>query len=586
LTVRPAGTHDDPFDLLIIGGGINGAGVARDAARRGLSVALFEKTDFGYGATGASSGMIHGGARYLQSDPKVTELACVDSGYIQKIAQHLIFRIPFILPMLRGRGQMALLKGAEVYFEAYNRYQPKKGGQRSCRLSVDELRHLEPGITKRVIGAVTTDEWGIDAARLNLINALDAAEHGADLNTYHEVIGVLSEGGKVRGLKVRARLTASTREVFGKAVLNATGAWAGRTAALAGNKRKLVRPGKGIHLVFPGRITNYAIVSRAIDGRDIFISPQQNETWIGTTDDDYWGDLDDIPVLEDEIKYLMNGIERVLPSIRKHRIFRTMVGCRPTLYEYGKGESKLSRGHRLFEHDGSGCAGLFSLGGGKLASYRAISEEVTDTICKRLGVTTRCETHSEPLPGGDDHDLTAAAFAEVGVDAYAAERILFRHGSRADRILDLLKDEPRTRAIICGSEPITEAELRYAIRSELVGTLSDLKRRIRLGAAPCGGSDCVFRAAQIFCDERGLSARDAGDVARSFAADLWRDRSNVAFGSQLAQEQLGQARWFLSGNLGAANTRPMATAAAPQQVTAAGPSDGSAPSLDRADSGE
>ena len=548
------GSKDNPFDLVIIGGGINGAGIARDLARRGASVGLFEKTDFGVGATGASSGMIHGGIRYIKTDPSVSKLACLDSGYIQRIAQHLIFRIPFVAP----QRSKVVLEAAEAYFEVYDRYQPLKRGKQHCRLSAEEVRELIPGIHPKIVGAVTTDEWGIDANRLNLINAIDAAEAGAEIKPYHQVTGFLHEAGTVRGVKVRDRLGGGTREVFGKLVLNATGAWATRTFEMLGIRRKpLVRPGKGIHVIYPGRLTNYAIIASAIDGRDIFIAPQQNETWIGTTDDDYWGDLDDIPVLEDEIRYLVNGVASIFPVIREHRISRTIVGCRPTLYEYGKTESSLSREHELFDHGEDGAANFMTLGGGKLASYRVIAQEVADIVCKRLGIRGESDTHANPMPGGEDHDLTAAAFTEIGLDAYAANRILFRHGSRAHRILEMMRSEPRTRAIVDADEPVTEAELRHVIRKELVQTLDDCSRRCRLGYGPSGGLGAALRAAQIFCEEQGLAASDAPDVARAFAAERWAARAGTVFGGQLAQEELGQGTFHLNGVLGAAETTPV-----------------------------
>ena len=565
---RPTGRADEPFDLIIIGGGINGAGIARDAVRRGLSVVLFEKKDFGTGATGASSGMIHGGLRYLQRDPDVTKLACRDSGYIQKIASHLIFRIPFVVPTIgSSRAKRIMLELAEVYFEAYDKYQPLKRGKQHCRLSADEAKAMIPGLHPRAIGAVTTDEWGIDANRLNLINAIDAAENGAELYTYSEVVQFHRDGAKINGVRVRDRLDGSLRDVFGKIILNASGAWSSRVFDLVGKHRNIVRPGKGIHLVYPGRLTNYAIAAQAIDGRDIFICPHQNETWVGTTDDDYWGDLDDVPVLEDEVKYLINGIASVLPVIRNHRISRATVGCRATLYEYGKRESILSREHELFDHGRDGAANLFTLAGGKLASYRIISQEVTDTICARLGVDRTSDTHRVELPGGKEHDLTVDPFVELGLEPFAAQRILYRHGDRSGEILELMREEPRSRAFVCVSEPVTEAELRYVLRQELVRTLDDCQRRCRIGLGATGGADGVWRAAQIFCEERDLAPSAVPDVARGFLSNLWQVRQGVLGGTQFAQEEMGRAWSFLSGKLEAAHTRPLVRTSGPEEDT-------------------
>ena len=162
------------YDLLVIGGGVNGTGIARDAAMRGLSTVIVEKKDFAAGSSGANSGMIHGGIRYLMTDPKVTRLACLDSGYIQRIAPHLLFRIPFLYPVQPDRpGQptlkdRALLYGAECYFEEYDRYQPLKNGKPHTRLTDEELHELEPGIVAGTLGAVTMDEYGIEIGRAHV----------------------------------------------------------------------------------------------------------------------------------------------------------------------------------------------------------------------------------------------------------------------------------------------------------------------------------------------------------------------------------------------------------------------------------
>jgi glycerol-3-phosphate dehydrogenase len=552
------GTPQNPYDLVVIGGGINGAGIARDAVMRGLSVALFEKNDFSTGATWASSGMIHGGVRYLEQDPTVTKKSCYDSGLIQKIAPHLLFRVPFLFPVGPNNfSNRVLLELAEVYFDTYDRYAPMKGGAPHSRLSKAEAHTVEPGLPDDIVGAVTTDEWGIDSPRLNYINIQDARERGADVHHYHEVVGFLrddgsgdqgqTERGAMRGVRVRDRVGGGEREVYGKITFNATGAWAEKMANKVGATMCRVRPGKGIHLLLAGRVTNYAIISDAIDGRQIFIAPHQNVTYVGTTDDDYWGDLDDIPVLEDEVKYLLDGIRPVFPSVDQYRIIDTTVGCRPTLYDDDKYESQLSRDHAVFDHADEGIPNFMSIAGGKLAAYRLMSEHAVDEVCKKLGINEPCRTPDEPLPGGKAHDLTTAAFEELGLNKYAAGRILYRHGSRAQAILELMRDEPNSTEIVDPSEPVTAAELRYVMRNEMVSALDDCKRRTRLGQGLDGGWSATLRAAEIFCDEKGLSQRERFDVALSFQRTRWKDRRGILKGEQLAAEAVGHTWFFASG---------------------------------------
>jgi glycerol-3-phosphate dehydrogenase len=579
------GTPDNPYDLVVIGGGINGAGIARDAAMRGLSVALFEKNDFSTGATWASSGMIHGGIRYLEADPSVTKKSCYDSGLIQQIAPHLLFRVPFIFPMRPdSTANRVFLELVEVYFDTYDRWAPMKGGVPHSRLSAKEALAMEPGLPKDVIGAVTTDEWGIDSPRLTLINILDAQERGADVHNYHEVVGFLrgdgsgeaarlntagvnNQRGSVRGVRVRDRDRGEVREVHARITFNAAGAWAERVAKAAGAEMCRLRPGKGIHLLLAGRVTNYAIITNAVDGRQMFIAPHQNVTYVGTTDDDYWGDLDDIPVLEDEVKYVLDAARRVFPSIDQCRIIDTIVGCRPTLYGDQQYESQLTRDHAVYDHGDEGIPNFMSIAGGKLAAYRLMSEEAVDLICQKLGNTNPGRSHLEALPGGKEHDLGVDAFTEVGLNRYAAGRLLYRHGSRADRILAMMREHPEWAAIVDPSEPVTEAELRYVMRHEMVAQLDDCKRRSRLGQGLDGGWSATLRAAEIFCDEKGLSQRDRFDVALAFQRSRWKNRRDILRDEQLAAEAVGQT-WFFSAG-GALGASPEALLNDPADIEAA-----------------
>ena len=524
------GTRDNPYDLIVVGGGINGAALARDATMRGLSVALFEMRDFSTGATWASSGMIHGGLRYLRSDPEVTRLACLDSGYIQQIAPHLIFRIPFVLPWLEGGlSSKVVFELAEVYFDVYDRYQPLKRGKRHTRMTPEEVRHIEPGIRSDVLGAITMDEWGIDAQRLTVVNAVDAAERGAELHTYHRVQSLLrDDNATVCGVAVQDRVGGGTRDVFGKVVFNACGPWAMEFAKAQGIQTVGVRPGKGVHLMFAGRVTNYAVIFDGIDGRQMFICPHQNTTLLGTTDDDYYGDLEQIPVLESEVAYMMQAAERMFPDIGDYPLIGTTVGCRATLHEWGPYESDLGRDHRIWDHENEGAAGFMTMAGGKLASYRVMAEEATDAVCQRLGgFGGKCETATAKLPGGHDHDIGIDAFTSIGLPAAAARRILYRHGSRAADIRDIMVDDPRTRALIDPLEPVTEAELRHVIRTEHVVMVDDLKRRSRLGVASDGGARCAVRASQILADEQQLPDDLVPELARDFMQTRWEDRRGI-----------------------------------------------------------
>ncbi len=535
----------DTYDVIVVGGGVNGTGIARDLALRGIKTALFEKNDLAGGATGGSSAMVHGGLRYLLYDIDVTRRSCLDSGYIQKIAPHMHFRIPFIMPI----PHKLMAPFFETYFEVYDKYAPRKRGKPHTMLSREQALKLVPNIRKNIAGAVTTDEWGVDPHRLCAANALSAAEHGAAIHTHAEVEAFLKDGhGNVKGVRVRERSGAS-REVFARLVMQATGPWLPGTSKLAGVKAR-IRPGKGVHLTFDRRLSNMSVILRMIDGRSSFIMPHENTTILGTTDDDFYGDPDDLQVTEDEIEYLLQGAERMLPDVRRSRVIRAWAAVRPTLYEWGKNEDDLSREHKVFDHQEiEGLSGIVSIAGGKLAEYRMMSQEAADLLCRKLGVDAACQTHLIPLPGGEQTPDPARLAARYNVSRYAASRMIFRHGSRARDILETTRERPGLARTVCLCEPVLACELVHAIRNEWAVTIEDLKNRCRLGAGPCQGARCAARAAAVLAEELGLSGREAREQLLAFLDERWRGKRPVLQGTSVDQEELSQAAHFLSAGL-------------------------------------
>ncbi len=539
------------FDLIVVGGGCNGTGIARDAAMRGLKVLLLEKNDFSAGTTGASSGMIHGGPRYMLYEVKTTKLACEDARHILKIARHLCFRIPFLVPIAQeGKSKWTTRLNAELvetFFEAYDRFSPLKGGKPHTRLSREETFQLEPCLVDDVVGGVTFDEWGIDTARLCVLNALSARDAGAEVKNHTEVIQVLKENDAVVGVRTRHVITGEENEYRCRILFNATGPWLPQFAAMAGIDIQL-RPGKGIHLILDRRITNVAIVSKCVDGRQIFINPHENNTLIGTTDDDYYGELEDIPVSEDEIEYLLQGMERIYPDIRQSRIISTWRGVRPTLWGQDVYEDELSREHEVFDHETrDGLKGFLSMGGGKLASYRVMAEEATDLICKKLNQSGVCKTHEQPLPGAANPPEPKEIAKKFDIHPYVARRLIARHGDEAAKVLAPTLAKPEEKAIVCTVEPTTAAEIRYAFKHEMAESISDAMRRTRVAQGSCQGTECLLPAIGIMAEERALDADGILAETSRFLEQSWRARKSILSESQLAQEEVLQ--WIYRGTL-------------------------------------
>jgi len=527
-------------DVVVIGGGVNGVGVARDAAMRGLKVALFERNDLAFGASGNSSGMIHGGARYLTYDPHVTEDSCRDSGHIQAIAPHLLFRIPFLMPVRAGVARNIYFNLLDAFFETYDRYQPLKRGKPHAVLTPDEVRTLEPGIAGELVGAMSWDEWGIDGARLCVANAVDARERGGRVFVGHTVEAIeRREGtGEPVAVRYRDRYTGKGGRLTTTAIVNATGAWSPVTASLGGMlpAHSRVRPGKGIHVVYDRRLSNYAISASAIDGRQIFVEPWQNMTIVGTTDDDYYGDLDNVRATSEEVRYLVQGVARVFPEIRAARIIGTYAGVRPTLHAFGKNEEDLSRDHQVVDHAPHGAPNMYSMIGGKLASYRLFAQEMVDVLALRFDLGAHCTTHVTALPGGDRVIDPLPLAERTGIDAVAARRIVYRHGARADRIEERIHKRPREAVTVCVCEPVIEAEIRYVVQNEQPRTVADVARRTRLGLGACGGMRCAARCGQIVAEELHLAPQEGMRQAMRFLVRQSQTRV-VGLGPEQARQE-------------------------------------------------
>jgi len=539
-------TSSNTVDVIVIGGGINGTGVARDCALRGLRVALFEKNDFGFGASGNNSGMIHGGPRYLLTHPQLTRESCLDSGYIQRIAPHLMFRVPFIFPVERGGVKAhARLAALDAFFAYYDRYQPLKMGKPHTLLSAADLHALEPGLVGDFIGAVTFDEWGVDGARICALNAVDAANNGAKIHTHCEVEKIIRKGTNygdpVIGVQSHDLITGHRQQWQAPTIINATGAWCERLLNVLADEQKsthvpLVRPGKGIHVTYERRLSPYGVVTDAIDGREIFLMPWQNVCWIATTDDDFFGDLDRITATSDEVEYLIESVSRIFPAARGARVIGTSVGARPTLYAYGKPESKLSREHAIVDHTARGAPGLFSMIGGKLASYRAFSEEMSDVIANRCQTSKPCSTHIMSLPGGE-HPLSADALTETfALSEVVAARLIGRQGATSLRILQ--EAAPFERRVVCVCESVTACEVRHVCQHEFARTLGDVARRTRLGLGPCGGLQCAHQGAQIVAATCRYSVTDVQAMTMDFLGGRFQSRLPAWRYLSYAQEEL------------------------------------------------
>ncbi|HET9809656.1 MAG TPA: glycerol-3-phosphate dehydrogenase [Candidatus Limnocylindria bacterium] len=480
-------------DLLVIGGGIIGAGIARDAALRGLSVALVEQDDFASGTTSRPTRLIHGGLRYLELfDFALVRSDMREREILLRIAPHLVFPLPFLLPLYRPSlwYQFKLRIGMQLYDAlSLDKSLPKRKW-----LDRDETLAAEPALDPDGLQGA----WRFYDAQVPLVerlvieNVVDASEHGALVLNHAKALGYLRDGARVTGAVVRDKIAATDLEVRARFTVNATGPWLDRTiASVRPQSKPLLRLTKGIHLVTPPATEKAHVLFAKSDGRLFFVLPWLDGTLVGTTDTDYAGDPADAAATEEDVRYLQKEACRAFPKAPFDTIHYTYAGVRALVREEGVSEGQVSRKHALFDHDRrDGVAGLLSVVGGKITAYRDIAEEATDAVARKLGVKAGGTTADAPLPGARSN--TGPAAPRVDIDDETVRHLEHLYGTRSGELLDLAATHPELRGPLCSHHRGIAAEVVYAVLREWANTLGDvLLRRTALGLMACQGLDCI-----------------------------------------------------------------------------------------------
>ncbi|HXT00036.1 MAG TPA: FAD-dependent oxidoreductase [Elusimicrobiota bacterium] len=380
------------YDLVVIGAGVTGAGVARDAALRGLKVAVVERGEPGGGTTAASTHLIHGGVRYLLYDRLTTHATCWDSGHIVRTARELLTRLPIVWPVYKGHKRG--LETVETLFEEYDKFQPMKYGLPHMRLTPEACLRVVPGLEADGLrGALVFDEWWVDAQRLAARTLESARAAGAEVLLHSPVDAVLREDGRALGVR------ADGRELRARVTVNASGPWAHKVAQLAGASLPL-RLMKGTHLIWndPKRVPVGLLLEAEDRERYVFVVPSPLGTWVGPTDIPGPSDPDQTKTTPEETAYLLRSVKRYFKDW-PDAPDSTIVGSRPILGQPGA-EKLLSRDFEVFDHEArDGIAGLLTIGGGKMSDYRVMAEAAVDAACRKLGSTARGTTQTLTLDG-------------------------------------------------------------------------------------------------------------------------------------------------------------------------------------------
>jgi glycerol-3-phosphate dehydrogenase len=481
----------EPSDLLVIGGGITGAGIARDAALRGLRVALVEKRDFAAGTSSRSSKLIHGGVRYLeQGDVGLVMEAAHERRVLRSLIPHLVCPHPLLLPVRSRSGYVKLNAGLWTF----DRMARAMKDERYQMFSRDEALRREPRLRgDRLYGAGMYLENVSDDARLVLANLKSATALGAVVVNHAGVTGLLNDRGRVSGAVVEDNFSGASFSVRARAVVNAAGPWVDEVRSLqGGNEKRRLHLTKGIHLVLPRERldVSHLVVMSAADRRSVFVVPRGDVVYLGTTDTNYEGSYAEPWISAEDADYLLDAANvtfDVDPLTRDH-VVGAWAGLRPLLHQEGRKPSEISRKDEIMVAD----SGLISIAGGKLTTYRKMAERAVDLVCagfkeRRVSLPeVRGDSETDVLSGGDTGtDVDAfggrlhARHPEASADAVT--RLVGLYGSHAEAILKAMRTEPTMAEPCAPRSAVTRAEVAYAVEEEMAMTVGDfLERRARL----------------------------------------------------------------------------------------------------------
>ena len=371
--------NPNEFDVIIIGGGITGAGTQRDCAMRGLRTLLIEKSDIATGATGRNHGLLHSGARYAVNDPESARECISENMILRRIAAHCVDETD---------GLFITLPEDDLAYQANFVEACRAAGIRADIIDPEEARRLEPSVNPDLIGAVRVPDGSVDPFRLSAANLLDAKLKGGQVRLYTEVTGFIREGDTIKGVHTRNIQTGETTDYYAPVTVNAAGIWGHKMAEMAGANVGMF-PSKGALLVFAHRVNNVVINRcRKPANADILV-PGDTVCIIGTTSDRIpFEECDNVAVTPDEVNLLISEGAKLAPTLSSTRILRAYAGVRPLVSADNDPTGRnISRGIVCLDHETrDGIKGFVTITGGKLMTYRLMAEQVTDLVCRKLGV--------------------------------------------------------------------------------------------------------------------------------------------------------------------------------------------------------
>jgi glycerol-3-phosphate dehydrogenase len=542
-----AAVTEDRFDVVVVGGGVTGAGVALDAASRGYSVAIVERDDWAIGTSSRSSKMVHGGLRYLQNfDLGLVREALLERQLMVQLAPHLVYPTPYLVPTLGDeRRDRVLGVGLNMYDVMASTRVGRSRRERRQReqeadfwapdrhrtVPADEVLEMVPALEAREPkSAYLFFDCQTDDVRLVLTILGEAERFGAVCLNGAEVTGLLEQGGRAAGVGCRDAESGEPFEIAADNVVNATGVWADRLRP--GEIREeaevpRIKPSRGTHLLLPLEklpLNRAACIVPAGEGRTIFALPWYGRTLVGTTDRDYDGDIDRVPPSGDDVEYLLAAVNDYFGlDLGPGELCGAYAGVRPLI---STGDAKksvdISRKAELYETS----SGMLTITGGKLTTWRRMAKQTVDRMVEREGREAPCRTTDIPLGmAAREEDLQPPPGVErEALPAGALEQLAFRYGHAARNVLAVAGERPELAAPIVEGRPDLLAEVVIAARDEQARSVADvLLRRTRLGilAAPqLRGPESVAPVAELLGGELGWTKKRIGDEARRWQDEM------------------------------------------------------------------
>ncbi len=485
------------FDLLVIGGGINGTAIASLAAAAGARVALIEKGDFACGTSSKSTKLLHGGIRYLENFEFDLVSESLRERFIQwQAAPYLVKPMSFIIPVYQGdpRPLWMMRIGVTLYDLLSGKY---RIGQHRV-LSYQEVVNETPSINRQgLLGAVEYFDAQMDDARLVLENALMADSRGAQLANYVEAVELIKDNGRAVGVKAKDLISGNGFEVRAKTVIATVGPWSNSLMEKdIPHAMPRLRLTKGIHLVYQGQLSPHAFLVQAPDKRIFFVIPFHGNTLIGTTDTDYRGSPDEVAVSDTDIQYLLKEARRVFPSIAfdTSKIITSFAGLRPLVFDKGD-PRKISRKHAVEKT----YSGLWYVLGGKYTTYRAIAEDVIKKampqLANKLPFSGKWTVYGS---GGSNEELKIVS-QRYDISIETIKHLMGIYGSRFIDVLDLTKESPALKEPICTCTATIAAQVVYASQVEMAQTSTDIiERRLQLQYNACTSKACLSQVEQLW----------------------------------------------------------------------------------------